>query len=97
MASWSSRDTTDLVPPLPAPGQRFGQPVGEGGHVRAEDDPVRAGSGQVGQGLAAFGHDGAGAAAGRQGAPDVAEAGPVGVGDRVDDRRGDLGAGRAVR
>src|SRR5215471_7368844 len=30
----------DLVPPLPAPGQRLGEPVGEGGHVRAQDDPV---------------------------------------------------------
>ena len=87
----------DLVPSLPAPGQRLGQPVGEGGHVRAEDDPVRAAAGQVGQGLAALGHDGTGAAAGGEGAADVADAAAVRVRDRVDDRRGNLGARGAVQ
>ena len=86
-----------LVARPPAPGQRVREPVGEGGHVRAEDDAVRAGAGQVGQGLAAFGHDGAGAAAGGEGAPDVADPGPVGVRDRLDDRRRDLRARRAVQ
>ena len=86
-----------LVARPPAPGQRLGEPVGEGGHVRAEDDAVRAGAGQVGQGLAAFGHDGAGAPAGGEGAPDVADPGPVGVRDRLDDRRGDLRARGTVQ
>ena len=54
-------------------------------------------AGQVGQGLAALGHDGAGAAAGGEGAPDVADPGPVGVRDGLDDRRWDLCARGAVQ
>src|SRR5439155_18537623 len=51
---------------------------------------------QVGDCLAAPGYDRVGPRAGRERAVGVAEPGPVRVADRVDHRRGQLGARRAV-
>src|ERR1019366_6237689 len=104
VASWAGLGNTTPAPgpPPPAPrpplpGQGFRQPVGKRGHVRAEDHAVRFGAGQVGQGPAAFGQDGVGASAGREGAPGVADPGPVGIRDRLDYRRGNLRARGAVQ
>ena len=86
-----------LVAGRPARGQGGRQPVGEGGHVRAEDDAVRLAADQVGDGPAALGDDPVRAAAGREGPAHVADPGPVGAGDGVDHRRRHLGAGGPVQ
>src|ERR1700722_19594332 len=86
------------APPPPAPGppprgRGAGEPVGERGHVRPEDHAVGLGAGQVGHGSAALGHDAVRATAGRERAAGVADPGPVGLRDGLDDRRGHLGPG----
>ena len=87
----------DLVAGPPCVGQRAGQPVGQRGHVRAEDDALRVAAHEVGHGLAAAGHDGAGALAGREGPARVADPGPGRGGDGLDDCLGHLCPGGAVQ
>ena len=76
----------DLVAGAPARRERAGQPVGQGGHVRAEDDALGLAAGEVRHGLPALGGDRVGAAAGRERASGVSQADPVRAGDRVDHR-----------
>ncbi len=87
----------DLVARPPRVRQGGGQPVGERGHVRAEDDAVRAAAHEVGDGPATAGHDGAGPLAGREGPARVADSGPDRGGDGVDDGLGHLRSGGAVQ
>ena len=85
-----------LVTRAPVLGERSGEPVGQRGHVRPENDARRVTADQVGDCLAALGHDRVGPRAGRERAVGVAQPGPVRVADRVDHRRGKLGARRTV-
>ena len=86
-----------LVAGGPARGQGGRQPVGEGGHVRAEDDPVGLAADQVGHGPPALGDELVRAPAGREGAAHVADPGPVGAGDGLHHHGRHLGAGGPVQ
>src|ERR1700761_6328936 len=85
LASWSSRETTISSPGCQVPAKGLGQPVGEGSHVRAENDAAGVAAHQVCDRLPEAVDDGGGPVTGRERTTGVADPGARRGGDRVDD------------